>query len=115
MNEVRRAFVELNSTTTVAAESVIQELGESEVTRRLAWHNIRHHYDTMTIEQRVNMAGLKDRAAKRRSECLRLLGLDVIHDNRAELYRIMDEEPELIDPAKREIPDDTDDADLTQE
>jgi len=80
MAAVTTAVVELRGKTSLHDISVIGELGEAEVTRRLCWRLWNLNRGKLSVEQELAIRRDATRAAEHRSRCLRLLGLDARPD-----------------------------------
>lgn len=81
MEEIRRAVVAVRNETTVFDESLILELGEWEVHRRLCWRLLRVEAGKLTVDQQVSIRRDAAKAASERSRILKALGLDKHHED----------------------------------
>lgn len=75
MDDVRVRIGATGREMTVYDDSVVNELGEAEMTRRWLWRQWRLKADSMTLEQASQLRRDVQKCAAKRSECMKELGL----------------------------------------
>jgi hypothetical protein len=104
MREAEDAVRAARSAVTLYEASVILEIGEHEVSRRLAWRLLRLKAETLTPDQQAELRRDAAKAASERNRCLKLLKLDASEKAVDVWAQIYAQPPALPAPATQPAP-----------